>query len=160
MPLIVGIQLGLFLIAIAAVSGLAVVLERSIILYNIIQYAGLIYLLYLGIISLIAAYKNTKISEPAMNSFSLKHGFVITCFSPKTLLFFASFFYLFISKELSYLEQVLWLISVLLIITLSVHILYSLIMEKISWIVYEHSQTFNFVVGFLFIILVILLAVS
>ncbi|MGI0119778.1 LysE family translocator [Zooshikella sp. RANM57] len=160
LPLIVGIQLGLFLISIAAVSGLAVVFKNSIILYNIIQYIGLIYLLYLGTLSLIAAYKNTKISEPAMGSFSLKHGLIITCISPKTLLFFASFFPLFIRNELSYLEQVSWLISILLIITLSVHLLYSIIMVKISWVVYEYAKIFNFIVGILFIILVILLAVS
>ncbi|WP_163830808.1 LysE family translocator [Spartinivicinus ruber] len=160
LPLIIGIQLGLFLIAIAAVSGLAVVLKKSIVLYNVIQFAGLIYLLYLGVISLVAAYKNTKVSEPTMSSFSLRHGLIITCFSPKTLLFFASFFPLFINKEFAYLEQVSWLISILLIITLSVHILYSIVMEKISWMVYEYSQIFNLIVGISFIILVILLFIS
>lgn len=139
-PLILGIQLGLLVVALAAISGIAVLLKSSLILYLAIKYLGLAYLMYLGVASLKAAYQNASLSGSSGNSYSLRQGAIITCLSPKTLLFFASFFPVFIDEKLPYEVQAMVLIIVLLFVTLLVHIVYSLLMEKISPLVHKHYR--------------------
>ncbi|MCX4028486.1 LysE family translocator [Endozoicomonas sp. SM1973] len=158
LPLIIGIQLGLLSVAIAAISGLAVVFKASTTLYYLVQYAGLSYLGYLGVMSLIASYHNYKINESALSNFSFKQGVIISSFNPKTLLFFSSIFPMFINVENAYWVQALWLVVILLFSTFLVHLFYSLIMEKISWVLFEYSRLFHFSVGVSFISLAIVMA--
>lgn len=159
-PLILGIQLGLLFVALAAISGIAVLLKSSLILYLAIKYMGLAYLMYLGVASLKAAYQNASLAGSSGNSYSLKQGAIITCLSPKTLLFFASFFPVFIDEKSPYAVQAMVLIMVLLFVTLAVHIVYSLLMEKISPLVHKHYRLFNILVGLSFLILAPMLAMN
>lgn len=95
LPVILGIQVGMLAMAVLALSGLTAVLGASPVLFQTLQYLGAFYIAYLGYMSI--RYSRTQISVQsgetrAERAQGFRHGALVTFASPKTLLFFSSFF--------------------------------------------------------------------
>lgn len=83
-----------------AAFGLSTVLLRSAELYSAVKFLGALYLIYLGIKSLIAASRNEdEESRPSLKSkrSAFLEGFVTNALNPKVALFYAAFLPQFIA---------------------------------------------------------------
>lgn len=105
--------------------GLAIVISQSILLFNIIKYIGAIYLIYLGITSLLAKHadlgtgstqkilQKTKMS----NLTAFRQGFLCNLLNPKATLFFLALFTMIIKPETPVLWELLYAAEMFIIIT-------------------------------------------
>ncbi|ATG79517.1 LysE family translocator [Pseudoalteromonas sp. 1_2015MBL_MicDiv] len=90
-----GLGVGYLIHTLAAVLGLSALILSSAFLFTVIKYLGAIYLLYLGVQSLINCYKNkSKIfiestNEKQNNIF--KQGVIVSVLNPKVAMFFLAF---------------------------------------------------------------------
>ena len=79
-----------------SLAGVAILIDETPSLYEVIKYVGAIYLLYLGIKGVIASSKfannetNANLSITSIEAF--KNGFLSNALNPKTTLFFLSIF--------------------------------------------------------------------
>lgn len=100
-----GLGVGYLIHTLAAVLGLSALILNSAFLFTIIKYLGAMYLLYLGLTSLINCYRNdSKIcvedtSEKQSGIF--KQGVIISVFNPKVAMFFLAFLPQFIDPTAS-----------------------------------------------------------
>lgn len=156
-PLMLGILMGMFLMAITALSGVGVILKTSPALFAGLQYLGATYIFFLGYKSLRGAANKVEIDGIEISSGNIAkdffHGAVLTFCSPKTLLFFTSFFPLFIDTGKPVVNQLTLLISLLLGCTFCVHLIYSAAIGKLSGMLNTFNKQFNQGVGVAFILL-------
>ncbi len=94
----VGLALGGVCLAVAAAVGLASLLHASDMAYQVIRYAGAIYLVYLGGRSVLESTSNGRADAHA-SAAPVRHsrarlvlqGVIVEIFNPKTILFFLAF---------------------------------------------------------------------
>lgn len=94
-----GIASGVLVHLSYCILGLAIVISESVILFNIIKYIGAIYLVYIGIQSILTKHPDAKgftAQSSKKNSLSdvkaLKQGFLCNVLNPKATLFFLALF--------------------------------------------------------------------
>lgn len=154
LPVIFGIQLGMLAMAVLALGGLSAALSASPVLFTLLQYIGALYIAYLGYLSLKHARNEMAVEGSNHHNSGLKafrHGAMVTFASPKTLLFFTSFFPIFIAPNRPVAAQMALLLVFLLGCTLLIHLLYTFGMKFISAWLRLHSFAFNLTVGVIFI---------
>ena len=100
----VGTGLGIGVHIIYCLAGLAVIISKSILVFNIIKILGAGYLIYLGIKSLRAKSTEIKINQEKSQkemtrSLAIRTGFLCNVLNPKATLFFLSLFTLAIPPE-------------------------------------------------------------
>lgn len=97
---VAGIFAGLCIHTILACFGLSIIIKASPFLFNIIKYAGAVYLIYLGIRSIFSKDSAFIISETCV-TFDYKkifyQAFITNILNPKVVLFFLAFIPQFIS---------------------------------------------------------------
>lgn len=161
LPVIFGVQAGMFAMAVLALSGVSAALTASPKLFIALQYLGAGYIAYLGVMSLLAS-RQAEQFEATMrdkgNWQNFNHGMIVTFASPKTLLFFTSFFPLFMESDKAVFPQISWLLFILLFCTLMVHLVYCFFMQKMTDILKKYNQQFNFSVGVIFLFLALYMA--
>lgn len=90
-----GLGVGYLLHTLAAILGLSALILSSVFLFAVIKYLGAIYLLYLGVQSLIHCYKNeSKLCVEQTNSKQshvFKQGVIVSVLNPKVAMFFLAF---------------------------------------------------------------------
>jgi threonine/homoserine/homoserine lactone efflux protein len=90
-----GLGAGYLIHTLAAVLGLSALILSSAFLFTVIKYLGAIYLLYLGVQSLINCYRNeSKICVKNTNDKQnnvLKQGVIVSVLNPKVAMFFLAF---------------------------------------------------------------------
>ena len=89
--------------------GIGMIISRSIILFNIIKFAGAAYLVYLGIKMIMtkkapALEESREVETKALEA--LRNGFFTNVLNPKTTLFIVSLFTQVINPETSKITQV------------------------------------------------------
>ena len=84
-----------------AALGLSALILKSAIMFNIIKYLGAVYLIYLGIKTLLGAKQPVaKVNlTPAPLSTLFLQGFIVNLLNPKTAIFFLAFLPQFVSPE-------------------------------------------------------------
>lgn len=99
------------------VLGLAIVISRSLFLFNLIKYVGACYLIYLGVKSL--QFKEEKIflsshqNDTRQSHFeSFKQGFLCNLLNPKATLFFLSLFTVLIKPTTPLTWQIIFAIEI------------------------------------------------
>lgn len=106
--------------------GLAIVISQSILLFNIIKYIGAIYLIYLGITSLLSKHPNHGAASAAQkvlqktkmsNLTAFRQGFLCNLLNPKATLFFLALFTIIIKPETPTLWELLYAIEMFIIVT-------------------------------------------
>lgn len=154
---ILGLALGILVVATISATGLGVLLATSAMAFTVIKFVGAAYLIYLGIRLWLAPVR--RLSEHAVHDARFGKRFLegmsIQLTNPKTIFFFLSIFPQFIDPAESYPLQFAGLaisFSVLLII---IHILYALSARRArNWLASERGgRTLNRVGGSLFIVL-------
>lgn len=92
--------------------GIALVISRSPLLFNIIKYIGIFYLLYIGITTFLSKFDPKSIKKDTEHKETLKaafkQGLLSNITNPKTTLFYLSLFTMVISKNTSLMMQVLY----------------------------------------------------
>ena len=90
-----GLGTGYLLHTLAAVLGLSTIILSSAFLFTVVKYLGAVYLLYLGVSSLLRCYQNnSKIgidTSSAQNSNVYRQGVIVSILNPKVAMFFLAF---------------------------------------------------------------------
>lgn len=97
-----GICIGYIVHTMLAALGLSALLQSSIIAFEIVRYAGAIYLIYLGIRTLISKHGGPLTAstvKPASPWRILQQGFLTSILNPKGILFFAALLPQFINTH-------------------------------------------------------------
>lgn len=108
-----GIAIGIWVHVIYCVLGLAIVISKSILLFNVIKYLGAFYLMYLGTQALLSkktisqnGFSQSKLDLTTMRA--IKQGFLCNLLNPKATLFFLSLFTLVIDPHTPIWLQLLY----------------------------------------------------
>jgi threonine/homoserine/homoserine lactone efflux protein len=130
----IGCTLGIIPSLLASILGLAVIIHTSALAFQIIKYAGVVYLLYLAYLmwkSSDSLSLDDKINNNGMLEIALK-GFLINILNPKLTIFFLAFLpqFLPINND-SYTVNMLTLGAIFMLMTLIVFIFYGLIANSI-----------------------------
>lgn len=131
---VVGIALGVLIIAIISASSLGVLLATSALAFTVLKYVGAAYLIYLGIKLWRSptmkfegdAANTTGASQKLQYSLRFKEGFFVSVLNPKPIFFFMSLFPQFINHEQSYFLQFSYLTLTFCGVILVVHSTYAL----------------------------------
>lgn len=118
----IGIGAGLLIHVTYCIFGIAVVISQSVMLFNIIKYAGALYLLWLGFKALkskgwkieASAAKNKE--KTLWNVFA--EGFITNALNPKATMFFLALFTQVIAPETPLSWQIVYGISIMTMATL------------------------------------------
>ena len=98
-----GLGVGYLIHTVAAVLGLSALVLSSAFLFTLIKYLGALYLLYLGISSLLSCYRNdSKLTAETSNESPkniFKQGVIISVLNPKVAMFFLAFLPQFIDPS-------------------------------------------------------------
>lgn len=112
-----GTLLGDFVFMIAAILGLAAIMQQNPLLFELLQYFGAAYLCWLGVGLLRAKIEpETGKTEPKKSAFVyFKQAFFVSITNPKVMLFFVAFFPLFLRPDATKVTLVAMIVHVSLI---------------------------------------------
>ena len=90
---VLGAGVGHFGHVLAATLGLSAILLTSALAFNVVKYAGAVYLIYLGIRTLLSREEQVAPTVGSGRSFTriFSHGAMVSALNPKTALFFLAF---------------------------------------------------------------------
>ena len=157
---VLGIALGVFIIAVISASSLGVLLATSAVAFAIIKFAGAAYLIYLGIklwrsptIKLNDDSDAYNKREPQYGN-RFKEGFLVSVLNPKPIFFFMSLFPQFINHQQNYLFQFTYLTLTFCVLIIVVHTVYALAANSIKgWLSSpKGSKTVNRLGGSVFVL--------
>ncbi|WP_102692070.1 LysE family translocator [Rummeliibacillus pycnus] len=123
----IGIIFSLFIWTALAVFGLATLVSKSMLLFNIVKYAGAAYLVWLGIQSWRARAQNMELHNPEPNDESkdknssfncLTQGITTDLLNPKTLLLYVTLMPQFIDPSANINMQLILLAFILVILSI------------------------------------------
>jgi len=159
---------GLFCLGIIAVTGLGTILNTSVTLFNIVKYAGAVYLIYLGLKSIFQ--KQTTFStikdQVYLTDFSSHklffQAFGVAIGNPKAIVFLTALFPQFIDIGKQLIPQFTVLIVILMFFSFFFLTFYAFLAHKIrNWLNQpKRMKYFNRASGIIFIGLGYLLATS
>jgi len=121
--------------AIIAISGLSIIFASSGIVFELIRYAGAIYLIYLGIMLFKAPKQNAlhvniKKDKNISASKMFTQAFLIASGNPKAIIFFTALFPQFLSKGSGELMEYVFMILSLALIAFLCMMIYSIAGHK------------------------------
>ena len=153
--------LGLFILSAAAMLGLGVVLNTSLLLFTAFKIIGALYLIYIGWkqlrnISNIFANVNLEGKKSKKEYFSIfKRGFLICITNPKPIIFFTALFPLFLNPESSLMSQFFILTFTFMAISFTTLMSYAFFARSLkTWFSTNHrARWFNRVSGAIFVAL-------
>ena len=133
---VIGVALGIFIIALVSASSVGVLLATSALAFTILKYIGAAYLIYLGIkLWRSPAIKLDESKEITRNPDyfkRFKEGFFVSVLNPKPIFFFMSLFPQFINHHQNYLLQFTYLTFTFCGVILIVHTVYVLLANIIK----------------------------
>ncbi|MEV0997000.1 LysE family translocator [Nonomuraea sp. NPDC050202] len=94
-----GVEIGTLMHIAAAAAGLSYVIAQSATLYTVIKWAGVAYLVYLGIRAFTGKQAEAGRPEPQPLRKVFLEGVLVNVFNPKTLLFFLALLPQFVRPE-------------------------------------------------------------
>ena len=99
---VVGIELGTLMHVLAATAGLSAILAASPSAFNAVKYLGALYLISVGLRTLMRKPASVASLASSMTNFqAFRQGFIINTLNPKVALFFLSFLPQFIDQDKS-----------------------------------------------------------
>lgn len=115
---VAGNAIGMFLVSVLVAIGLGPLLQSSRLFYNAVQWAGGLYLIYLGY----SAVKASKVDAQGMQKTeevkpslltSMKNGFWVGVLNPKSIVFFAAILPAFVDQEKKTVTQQLLILGLI-----------------------------------------------
>ncbi len=159
---------GLFFLGIVAVTGLGAILEASEVIFNVVKYAGSVYLIYLGLKLIFSKSSDFSIKSnhpistdvPPLKIFI--QAFSVAVSNPKAIVFLTALFPQFVNKNGALFTQFSILIVTLMFFSLSFLMFYALIAHNAkNWLTKPDRITaVNRTSGSIFIGFGVLLATS
>ncbi len=108
--------LGIGLYALLCISGIAIMITTSPVLFTALQWFGAAYLLWLGIKGLRArAVSHAALSESPTTGSAARNGFLVVFLNPKVAVFFIALFSQVIGSETTWLEKLAYAATALFI---------------------------------------------
>jgi threonine/homoserine/homoserine lactone efflux protein len=96
---IVGVEIGTMVHVAAAAFGLSALLASSAVAFEIVKYAGVVYLVYLGVRALRAGKAPETEIAPAGTRRTVAEGMLVNVLNPKVSLFFLAFLPQFVDPD-------------------------------------------------------------
>ena len=158
---VLGIALGISVIAVISASSLGVLLATSAVAFTVLKYVGAAYLIYLGFklwrsppMNLDGAIDQIDFKTKPQYFQRFKEGFLVSLLNPKPIFFFMSLFPQFINHQQSYLFQFTYLTLTFCGLIIVVHSIYALVANSIKgWLSSPRgSKTLNRVGGSVFVL--------
>ncbi|HEX2933914.1 MAG TPA: LysE family translocator [Bacteroidales bacterium] len=155
-----GNLLGNILMALVSMLGLGAILLASGFIFSVIKWTGILYLIYIGVKSIIGSFqenanneKNVKATINKRNDRLFLDGFIIAVGNPKGILFFTALFPQFINIKSATTNGFLIIFSTLAIVAFGCYMLYALFGVKLSRLfqIQQFKRWFNRVTGSIFI---------
>ena len=119
----IGLGIGIGVHVAYSLLGIALLISQSEIVFNVIKYAGALYLLYLGGLSLFS--KSSRINLPQEKHShdlaplkALQMGFITNVTNPKATLFFLALFTQIISPQTPHIIQVAYGVEMMIVTSL------------------------------------------
>ena len=117
-----GVATGLLFIGLLAAFGFSAIVAENAIYYEVIRWAGILYLFWLAY----DTWQDTAIEFEASETEqvlreSFMRGFITNILNPKAFLFYISILPLFVPTEGAYRSQAIWLTGVYVAIATGVH---------------------------------------
>lgn len=98
--------LGIGLYALLCISGIAVLITTSPLIFNALKWIGAAYLLWLGIKALRArSSRDATLADPPTTGSAARDGFLVVFLNPKVAIFFISLFSQVIGSDTSWPEK-------------------------------------------------------
>lgn len=113
-----GIALGTLLHSSYCILGLAIIISRSVILFNVFKYIGAIYLIYLGVTGLFEKRTTLESTHEVVGLTGIqafRQGLLCTALNPKGILFFLAFFTIIIKPSMPFFIQASYALEIALI---------------------------------------------
>lgn len=134
----------------AVIVGLSAIIVKSALLFSIIKYVGAIYLIYLGIKTLLSIRKVVDIEvmddHKHKNRSFYRQGFLTNLLNPKVAVFFLTFLPQFINPKTESWSQFLIMGITYTLLTALWFILYILLIDRISMFM-KKPKTQKFIQG-------------
>lgn len=113
-----GVQVGTLFHIAAATMGISALLMSSAVAFNIVKYAGAIYLIYLGVKTLLTRGKIEQTQEVKRESLIrvFYQGVFVQILNPKTTLFFFAFLPQFIDSTRGFITAQIFLLGAILVV--------------------------------------------
>ena len=110
--------LGIGLYALLCISGIAVLITTTPILFTTLQWLGAAYLIWLGVKGLLAtSVVNASPQQTSSNSSAARSGFLVVFFNPKVAVFFIALFSQVIGSDTNWLEKLIYATTAMVIDT-------------------------------------------
>ena len=163
----VGIGLGISIHILYCFVGLGIVINNSPLLYNLLNYAGAIYIFYLGIMSFPKVNKSIEFSAQKIQGLqpgrwkAIRIGFLTNVLNPKATLFFLSLFTLVIAPTTP--GPVMAIISFILVFDTMIWFIflsYIITIGRVTALFNRYQYVFNRIFGVLLILVAIQIAFS
>lgn len=132
---------GLFCMGIVTITGLGVILESSMVVFNVVRYAGAAYLVYLGVQLFFQKNDTPSNSESDMVELGITpvrlffQAFGVAVSNPKAIIFLTALFPQFVNIHEPLFFQFAILISTLMVVSFSFLMFYGYIANRVkSWL--------------------------
>lgn len=108
--------LGIGLYALLSISGIAVMITASPLLFTALQWAGAAYLIWIGIKGLRSQERtDVTLTNPTSTSSAARDGFLVVFLNPKVAVFFIALFSQVIGSETTWLEKLAYAATAMII---------------------------------------------
>jgi threonine/homoserine/homoserine lactone efflux protein len=108
--------LGIGLYAMASISGIAVLITTTPLLFTVLQWLGAAYLVWLGVKGLLArGMEDPRQQQAPSHASAARSGFLVVFFNPKIAVFFLALFSQVIGSETNVLEKSIYAVTAMLI---------------------------------------------
>ncbi|MFB5663690.1 LysE family translocator [Alteribacillus sp. HJP-4] len=166
----IGTLSGAFVHILLVIVGVSTIIATSPILYNGLKWGGALYLIYVGITTLISSMgksdptvdNHIHHTGPSKKTSIYGQAFLINVLNPKVIIFFMSFFPQFITKKAHYTLELIQLGTVFLLIGFLWMTIYTVLISTIRPLIQTPfiQKIINGTTGSLFIIIALFLLVS
>lgn len=153
----VGFGIGIGVHVFYCVFGLALIISTSELIFNIIKYLGVVYLTYIGVVSISSKAKDVSIGNSVHKKDisalkAIRIGFLTNVLNPKATLFFLSLFTFVIGPDVP--KNIAWVLGVMMMINTTLW--FSLVaifftQARIRALFNKYQKAFNIVFGVLLI---------
>ena len=131
------------------ILGLGLIVSKSLMLFAMIKWAGVAYLVYLGIATWRAPVADLAQTQPQARSGRLifARGFLVGLTNPKTLLFYGAFFPQFITPGPDAGQQLLLLAVTFLAVAIVCDSLWAILAGRLRALLVVHTRLRNRITG-------------
>lgn len=139
----VGISLGVLLVAAISATSLGVLLASSALAFSVVKYMGAVYLVYLGV-KMWRSSNRVEVCPKARSTSGLKcfsEGILLSLSNPKSIVFFMSIFAQFIDPSQGYARQFALLAITFGALILFIHTIYALTVVSLKARVTQYGRS-------------------